>query len=82
MRRDIVDFSGIGMSLFSCCFMILIPPIPVTIAFLAIDAIRKQQGLPLSRSQRSLLIAALSAIALVASCLFVYFAFLQDMYVM
>jgi len=77
-----VDFSGIGMSLISCCFMILLPPIPVTIAFLAIDTIRKGQGLPLSRTQRSLLIAALSAIALVASCLFVYFAFLQDMYVM
>lgn len=77
-----MDFSGIGMSLLSCCFMILIPPIPVIIAFLAIDTIRKRQGLPLSRTQRSLLIASLSAIALVASCLFVYFAFLQDMYVM
>jgi hypothetical protein len=70
------------MSLISCCFMILIPPIPVTIAFFAIDTTRKQQGLPLSRSQRSLLIAALYAIALLASCLFVYIAFLQDMYVM
>jgi hypothetical protein len=77
-----VDFSGIGMSLISCCFMVLIPPIPASIAFFAIDAIRKQQGLPLSRAQRSLLIAALYAIGLVASCLFVYLAFLKDMYVM
>ena len=77
-----MDFSGIGMSLISCCFMILIPPIPTSIAFFALDTIRKQQGLPLSRTQRSLLIAALYAIALVASCLFVYLAFLKDMYVM
>jgi hypothetical protein len=77
-----VDFSGIGMSLISCCFMILIPPIPVIIVFFVIDTIRKRQGLPLSRSQRGLLIAALYAIALLASCLFVYLAFLQDMYVM
>jgi len=77
-----VDFSGIGMSIISFCFMILIPPIPAAIAFLAIDIIRKRQGLPLSRTQRGLLIAVLYAIAFVASCLFAYFAFLQDMYVM
>lgn len=77
-----MDFSGIGMSLVSCCFTILIPPIPATIAFFAIDTMRKRQGLPLNRTQRSLLIAALYGIALVATCFFVYLAFLKDMYVM
>ena len=77
-----MDFSGIGMSLVSLCFVILIPPIPVTIAFLAIDTIRGHQGLPLSGIQRGLLVVALYAVAFVASCLFAYFVFLQDMYVM
>jgi hypothetical protein len=77
-----VDFSGIGMSLVSCCFVTLVPPIPAGTTVLAIRTIRKRQGLPTSATDGMAWFALVYVISFVASCVFIYFSYLQYMYVM
>ncbi len=77
-----MDFSGIGMSLIACCFMTLVPPIPAGMAFFAIYSIQKSRGMALDRTRSYLLFAALYAVSMVVSCFYIYFSYLQYMYVM
>ncbi len=77
-----MDFSGIGMTLVSCCFMSLVPPIPAGIAFFVIHTVRKRQARPIDDSHEIALFALLYILSFVASCLFIYFSYLQYMYVM
>jgi hypothetical protein len=77
-----MDFSGIGVTIISCLYMVSIPPVVAGVAFLAVVGIVRLQGSSLTRSQSATLIMILLLMAIVAACLFLYFRLWQDLYVM
>ena len=77
-----MDFSGIGMMIISCCFVAVIPPIIAGIAWVIIYAIRKAQGVGLDHTKGTALFLILYVLSVIASCIFIYFSYLQYMYVM
>lgn len=79
-----MDFSGIGMALVSCIFMILIPPVIAGIIFVPVFLIKKfgKNGSQMTGYKAYVLFLILYLISFVGSCLFIYFFFLRYMYVM
>ncbi len=79
-----MDFSGIGMMLISCVFMILIPPILAGIIFVPVFLTKKlgRNGNEMTGYKAYVLFLILYIICFVGSCLFSYFFFLKNMYVM
>jgi len=77
-----MDFSGIGMMLISCCFVTVIAPIIAGIAWVIIYAVRKAQGVNLDKAKGTTLFLILYVLSVIASCIFIYFSYLQYMYVM
>jgi integral membrane sensor domain MASE1 len=77
-----MDFSGIGMMIIACIFMVIVPPFPAAIALLALYLVRKAQDRPLNRSQIAWLVPFCYALSVVACCFFIYYSFLRFMYVM
>lgn len=79
-----MDFSGIGMALISCIFMILVPPVIAGIIFVPVFLIKKfgKNGSQMTGYQAYVLFLILYLIAFVGSCFFSYFVLLRNMYVM
>jgi hypothetical protein len=77
-----MDFSGFGMMFISCCFVTVIPPIIAGILWVIIYAVRKAQGLNLDKTKGITLFLIVYVLSVIASCIFIYFSYLQYMYVM
>jgi hypothetical protein len=79
-----MDFSGFGMMLVACVFMILIPPIITGILFVPIFIIQKRSknSSKWFANKPGVIFIVLYLISIVGSCFFIYFFYLRFMYVM
>ena len=77
-----MDFSGIGLMLISFCFVAIKPIMISGAAWLVIFAVYKIRGKNLGKRRGVVLFLILYVLSLIASCFYVYFFFLRDIYVM
>jgi hypothetical protein len=79
-----MDFSGIGMTIVSCIFMILIPPIVAGILFVPVFIIQKFviKTTQVNGYPSKVLFLILYILSFIGSCFYIYFFYLQYMYVM
>ncbi len=77
-----MDSSGMGMMLISCCFVAFIPPIIAGIAWEIIYAVRKAQDTNFDKTKERTLFLVLYVLSIIATCIVIYFWYLQYLYVM
>lgn len=77
-----MDFSGIGLLLFACCFTAIVPLIPAGITAVVILIIVLAQGHDLTEWQFRSLFLLVYILGCVASCLFMYIHYLSRVRVM
>jgi hypothetical protein len=77
-----MDFSGIFMVLSSCCAIILIPPLMVRFTITMIRKFLSQRQIKINKIVEYVLIFVFYLISLVVFGFFIYFFYLQFLYVM
>lgn len=77
-----MDMSGIGMMLVSCCFMAVSPVLIAGVFYLPLSVYIEKKATNPKSSTLFVLFIVLYIISFIISCVWIYYNYLQYMYVM